>query len=68
MGPALETLPILAGENPAPFDLIFIDADDRTAIDERDGSGFCSGSAYGRFTGARRFQVMWCGQAVGDNG
>ncbi len=27
LGPALETLPRLASENPAPFDLIFIDAD-----------------------------------------
>ncbi|WP_181798240.1 O-methyltransferase [Streptomyces sp. WELS2] len=27
VGPALETLPKLADENPAPFDLVFIDAD-----------------------------------------
>ncbi|MDT0611978.1 O-methyltransferase [Streptomyces lancefieldiae] len=27
VGPALETLPELADENPAPFDLVFIDAD-----------------------------------------
>ena len=27
LGPALETLPLLAAENPDPFDLIFIDAD-----------------------------------------
>ncbi len=27
VGPALETLPTLAAENPVPFDLIFIDAD-----------------------------------------
>ena len=28
LGPALETLPLLAAENPDPFDLIFIAADD----------------------------------------
>ncbi|MFJ2604780.1 O-methyltransferase [Streptomyces sp. NPDC091279] len=27
VGPALESLPVLAEENPAPFDLVFIDAD-----------------------------------------
>jgi predicted O-methyltransferase YrrM len=27
VGPALETLPVLAGEQPEPFDLVFIDAD-----------------------------------------
>jgi predicted O-methyltransferase YrrM len=27
VGPALESLPKLADENPAPFDLVFIDAD-----------------------------------------
>ncbi|MEU6577383.1 O-methyltransferase [Streptomyces sp. NPDC046805] len=27
VGPALESLPMLADENPAPFDLVFIDAD-----------------------------------------
>ncbi|MZG12012.1 methyltransferase, partial [Streptomyces sp. SID5914] len=27
LGPALESLPKLADENPAPFDLVFIDAD-----------------------------------------
>ncbi len=27
MGPALESLPRLADENPPPFDLVFIDAD-----------------------------------------
>jgi predicted O-methyltransferase YrrM len=27
LGPALETLPVLAAEKPAPFDMVFIDAD-----------------------------------------
>jgi predicted O-methyltransferase YrrM len=30
VGPALETLPVLAAEGCAPFDLIFIDADKRS--------------------------------------
>jgi predicted O-methyltransferase YrrM len=30
VGPALETLPLLAAERPGPFDLIFIDADKRS--------------------------------------
>ncbi len=30
LGPALETLPVLASENAGPFDLIFIDADKRS--------------------------------------
>ncbi len=30
VGPALETLPILAGEVPDPFDVVFIDADKRS--------------------------------------
>jgi predicted O-methyltransferase YrrM len=30
VGPALETLPVLAGEDGAPFDLVFIDADKRS--------------------------------------
>jgi len=33
VGPALETLPALAAERPAPFDLVFIDADKQSAAD-----------------------------------
>jgi len=33
VGPALETLPVLAAEEPPPFDLVFIDADKRHTPD-----------------------------------